>query len=777
MPPKKSSVAPIVLEETLDALKLAYILENLETFPLREETLDDHEKWSPTVVMTEALRMMKGGVLEVKYKQSKNEIGRYYAFKGRSLQGMPREIRHTVARDFYVDIDIVNCHPTLLLQYCKKNDIPCIALEDYVLHRDDRMNELLTATGLSKDDAKRGVLALTNGGAGCFRGDVLRECPRWVFLYKENMSEIHETIFKGETEFSKLGEKNAKEKKKAGGFYNPKGSTMNLLLCDLENRVLMTMLEYGRRVGAIKKNAVLVFDGLMLHKPTLASCGKEVPTLLREMEDYVKATTGYGVQLVEKPMDDFLTLPNELVLRDAETVIRDDENEASMIFYDRIKNDIRRCCGMYFVRKHGVWVCDKDEVEKILLDRCMRVNFVRVNDDGVTENYSAKLSGARSIVQATMCRIPDEPMFIDNLWWSNKGKLVFKDGYYDFEKATFVAGFAGCDSMVQVERRFPVRNDALIEEVYRRVVDPILGDLRVPFLQFLARAMAGHCEDKNWAVLMGQRDCGKGVLATLAQTAFGAYVSTISPESLLCQRLSLGGDEAKKLSWSFAMEHTRLAITNEIRLQENDKLKLDGNMIKKVASGGDVMMARQNYKDERQFRIQASLLLNCNDLPDIDPTDACEKLLPYSCPNKFTNDPRLLEEFPDFMKLADDRIKEFCRRPEVGDAFFWIVADHYRAQRPTITDEMRRFKSNFHQEDEQDKVWQHFVVTRNTEDFVSKQQVKSFLQEKKINMTTKKFYLLVVQRGATDVVKQINGKNTRGYRGVKWMDMVDPLDD
>lgn len=780
MPVKKSAIPAVVFEETFDTMKLAYILENFETFPLREETIDGDENWSPVVVMTEALRMVKGGVLEVKYKQSKNEVGRHYAFKGRSLQGMPREIRHTVARDYYHDIDIINCHPTLLLQYCKKNSIQCRALEDYVMNRDERLTELIRVTGLSKDDCKKGILALTNGGRGIFRDDVLEISPRWVFLYKENMEKIHDHIMQREEEFAKLGEKNAKEKKKAGGFYNPKGSTVNLLLCDLENRILMAMVEFGKKTGVIKKNAVLVFDGIMLLKKAVIDCGHSLETLLRNMEQYVEGSTGYTISLIEKPMDEYLVLPEKLVLRDAETVIRDDENEASVVFYERIKNDVRKCGNLIFVRKGGVWVSDKNEVENILLDKCMRSKFIKINEDGERESYSSKLSGSRSIMQATMCRIQDEPMFIDNMWWSNKGKLVWRNGYYDFALGQFVEGFEGCDSIIQIDRPFPrERNQKIIDEVYRRVIDPILGsDIKVPLLQYLARAIAGHCEDKNWGVMMGQRDCGKGVLATIAQTAFQKYVVSISPESLLCQRLSMGGDEAKKLSWAFVMEHSRLAITNEIRLNEADKLKLDGNIIKKVASGGDMIMARQNYKDERMFRIQASLLLNCNDLPDIDPADACEKLLPFACPNKFTTDEKLLREYPDFMKPADDSIKAFCRRPEVGDAFFWIIADHYRRQRPSMSADMEEFKADFHTEDEADIVKKHFIITKNyVDDFVSNEQVTDFLRVHKVNMTLKKFSLLMTQMKAKKCMKQHSGKKYRGYSGLKFVEMEeDPLD-
>jgi hypothetical protein len=48
-----------------------------------------------------------------------------------SLQNLPRDFRAAIGGNYH-DIDMVNCHPSLLLQYCKKKDIKCDNLEHYV---------------------------------------------------------------------------------------------------------------------------------------------------------------------------------------------------------------------------------------------------------------------------------------------------------------------------------------------------------------------------------------------------------------------------------------------------------------------------------------------------------------------------------------------------------------------------------------------------------------------------------------------------------------------
>ena len=60
-------------------------------------------------------------IIKVNYKQVHKNIGRYFAEGSLSLQSLPREIRHTIAKEFYYDIDIINAHPEILYQYCNKN--------------------------------------------------------------------------------------------------------------------------------------------------------------------------------------------------------------------------------------------------------------------------------------------------------------------------------------------------------------------------------------------------------------------------------------------------------------------------------------------------------------------------------------------------------------------------------------------------------------------------------------------------------------------------------
>ena len=158
-----------------------------------------------------------------------------------------------------------------------------------------------------------------------------------------------------------------------------------------------------------------------------------------------------------------------------------------------------------------------------------------------------------------------------------------------------------------------------------KIFNPIFNDNEDQmkcWLNYIARGLAGCVEDKNWAVGIGERDCGKGVLVGLLENAFGEYCRSTNSENFLYK--NNGTDSAKALSWLVPFEFRRLLLTNEITKDVDDKYRINGNILKKLASGGDKIEARVNHKDEINFKIQSRVCMFCNDLPPIEPSDAKE---------------------------------------------------------------------------------------------------------------------------------------------------------
>eukprot|EP00798_Chlamydomonas_sp_ICE-L_P015065 gene15065-biopygen24119 len=86
--------------------------------------------------------------------------------------------------------------------------------------------------------------------------------------------------------------------------------------------------------------------------------------------------------------------------------------------------------------------------------------------------------------------------------------------------------------------------------------------------------MAGEYKDKNWAVMIGERNSGKGLLQTINQNAFGPYVNTIDSSQLM---LNASATDVKAQSWVIDCEFSRQTYTNEVKIDAgNSRVKLDG---------------------------------------------------------------------------------------------------------------------------------------------------------------------------------------------------------
>jgi hypothetical protein len=292
------------------------------------------------------------------------------------------------------------------------------------------------------------------------------------------------------------------------------------------------------------------------------------------------------------------------------------------------------------------------------------------------------------------------------------------------------------------------------------------------WLNYIARGVAGHIEDKNWGVGIGERDCGKGVLVGLLESCFQEYCRATNSENFLYK--NNGTDSAKSLSWLVPFEFKRLLLTNEITRDSQGKYKINGNVLKKLSSGGDKIEARVNHKDEINFKIQARVCMFCNDLPPIEPADTKETSYCFRYPSKFLNKdderlgkplmrPKIILKENDEIEYVtdengekvmenvcnfyekDDNIKAWCKDQNVLDAFIHILFSHYgeRVQVPDcMKEEMNDFKEEEKEEDKfislfrfpGDKNWDE-----SAKDFVSVAQINHLLRKAQISLSAQKY--------------------------------------
>jgi hypothetical protein len=300
----------ITKTEIINKAALEYIIKNWDCLQFRPSVEEETHEWDPYKICKEYLDRLDNNNEKTTFYKQKNLQGRFFALKGLSLQSMPREVRHTIAAEYYWDLDFQNCHPQLLFQYCQKNNIECVQLKYYIANRETCINELIKLNAeMDKTKAKQVILAIMNGGEKDYKSVVKKST--WLKLYYCEIKEILATI-------SQLNKPAFELRKKANiankKDYNHEGSYVNTILCGLENEAVQYLDKYLTSKGFIVD--VLVFDGLMVRKQD----GLSITTsLLDESSQFIYSRIGYKLTIVEKEMNEGFNIDKSLLITKYET--------------------------------------------------------------------------------------------------------------------------------------------------------------------------------------------------------------------------------------------------------------------------------------------------------------------------------------------------------------------------------------------------------------------------------------------------------------------------
>lgn len=216
-------------------------------------------------------------------------FGRLYASHVSSLERIPRKVRGTIAGEYYHDLDIVNCHPVLLLQLAERlSGLPVTRLRHLVEHRDDALKTIAADRTAAKEQALAALYgAAVNSPVLCGLsqeargiGSRLQKHADWAPLFASCAT--HE------------------QPGAAGSPGNVAGRFLALVLQTEDRRCMLAMKDaLERRSWSVD---VLAYDGVMVRRRRGHACDGD---LLRGVERDVFTATGYRVALVEKPMESF----------------------------------------------------------------------------------------------------------------------------------------------------------------------------------------------------------------------------------------------------------------------------------------------------------------------------------------------------------------------------------------------------------------------------------------------------------------------------------------
>lgn len=678
-----------------------------------------------------------------------------------SLQRMFNGFRGILCNDVTLDLDMSNCHPNILLNLCIKHNIKCDYLRQYIFNREDSLKELMAEYDIPREEAKQTYLKCLNKEELTTKINN-RTIKNITFLnYDKETTNIINTlyeIYKGEYD------------KYVDDDYNRRGKMVNLILNVYEDIYLREAMDYLKSQKIeISTN---MFDGCMIYKSDKYDILKVLEELNKRFKDrnIIWTQKQHSIDLLE-PLNNMEIVTTDYY--DGEDII----DVTKHILEGILEDKIYKCCDeIYYITDDKI-ISNEKQIDSELRDLIseQRYTIVKVKQDKKGDDIisyidvSKELKYINDLIVMIKAKAPRDNKFVEDIWNETLFKLFFKNGYYDFQKKEFIKGKYN-RTFIKIERDYNnKKNKKANKIIYDKILNPVFSiesdkeeqqiKLMKYYLYRLSRIIAGNIGDKKYILLQGLRDCGKGVLSDLIMNCFERYVKITNAENFEYKNNST--DAAKQNSWIMDYQFVRLAITQEITVDVEKNKKMNGNAIKKFCSGGDSIEGRKNHQDEKTFKIQASLMICCNDMPEVEPKDCLEKCDEFQMKSKFIS-----KDFKESDKLQtfkyyerDLNIKETLLKDEdIIDEFTRIIIEAYNEDLEypkEIKDEL----DNMDDEDDYNKLFNIFTITNDERDFISNDNLRVVISQHKIPFIMKKCKMLLKTKG-------INEHRTSGIRGI-----------
>jgi len=90
------------------------------------------------------------------------KITKIIYFNSCITQYLSRQIRYCLFKDFYIDIYLVNAHPTILYNFASENNIICPKLTLLVHNREEVFSNIMKTENKDKSSVKKKLLVILN---------------------------------------------------------------------------------------------------------------------------------------------------------------------------------------------------------------------------------------------------------------------------------------------------------------------------------------------------------------------------------------------------------------------------------------------------------------------------------------------------------------------------------------------------------------------------------------------------------------------------------------
>ena len=689
-------------------------------------------------------------------------VGDLYAEKGIGLASFEKNIRACLAQKYYWDIDLANAHPCIIQNYCKQNGWACPVLDKFIIERKEILQAICDEHKRERWWAKEECIKVFNGGASMVHPILLELMPE--------IERIRDNVVLRYPDVKAIALSMHKDDRRANI------TTLSIVFQDITRQLLACISDFMKTKN--RSLDVRIHDGGFVRK--LDGEDAFPQALLRECEVYVLDKMNYTIQLEVKPLEHtFKFQKDEFTSQLIKNGNAIDNDKAAKVFVELLDDKIKKNAGIvyYFSDRTGMWENTDVAFRGAVIKHANKLRWHYFNSVGIIcyINYGGDERNVSAMKKWVSNHVIEDSDFFDDNKDNDIGKFLFADGIFDMVANTFTPGFdPNIIFTKRINRPFPkARNEELIEMINNILFEaPFSNENSATGLYLkktITMALFGDYKRKLVTACLGDSDCGKGVTTNALQNSFGGYVSSWDSSELFSKDKN-GMDVARQNSWLLQISNSRLAISNEMRVEKGKSINVD--IYKKASSGGDTLRARHIHSGEIDFVNKSTLLLMANDFNEFSSKDDSgvktrSRFIRYD--HVFKNNPTKRHE-----KKGDPSIKgKFDTNNEWKDSLFWLIVDCYNSMTyaekkiggsletpDAVVAETNEWINN--DETTVSKLLhEKFEISDSEDDYVLTRDVINYLNTKGLNQSDNKLGREITSAGFPSKTVSIDGVNVK----------------
>jgi putative DNA primase/helicase len=565
---------------------------------------------------------------------------------------------------------MVNAHPVILSHYLTISGISHPQLRQYIDHREPYLKSMGDKDGmnLTRGDAKMKILAIINGGK--ISTEEEKKIPDNVRNFYNEILENRKKIMSLNTDLVAIAKRKLKASNRSD--WNISGTVTNMVMCDYENRVLLTMFNFFKNRGYDPQ--VLVFDGIMIRKAEGKCMNQQ---LLDECSTYVLTELGIGVRLDIKPMDKhFLDIPEFLPkytgaptdkISEAFENIFSDNNDEDKLYTKCITGSHASYAELFqFIYGSNMYITSKKHQS---FYHWNETTLLWESEDGETllhllkENLTTPFDDAIKVLNAIECDNPEEEKILHSKIKqldkvvNNIGNTPFLNNVIKYYMSFSINKKFESEIINKKPHELPIQNGKIIDlrtlEVRLRTKDDFWSvECPVDFLgidsdmsevlEFMGSItcgsealtdyhrrlwgymLSGEISDRSLHIFWGNGCNGKSSIVNIFKQILGKDLSVSLSEDVMIKKKASRGASPELMS----LMHSRCGI-----LPESDKKEVLNSKRVKTITGDDSITARHLFGHLVEFKTQCKPILPTNHKPAIDIDDKAildrVKLVPF----------------------------------------------------------------------------------------------------------------------------------------------------